>query len=286
MNIQNYFAQIPTSTFRSLAVLTMALLCSVVNSRAAVVSFSFSGYISSTRNDGGGLPAGITNNTPFCGIFTYDTTLHAPLSGTPIPGLRTYYFTNTTGYSMWVKVGDHVITSATPKVGRSQLNIGIKSDYGTTDEFSTDCSLENFRLNGEAFPTNYSGGVNFYLTDATKEVFSTNSLPETMPPLDAFTTKRSLGLVVTQNGAYHHGFTGRVTNLTEVVRPQLSIKSLSPGKAELSWPRAARGFEVEYRDQAADGEWQSLGAAIDQSDAAYSTVVEIADQHRYYRLVK
>lgn len=286
MNIQNYFAQIPTSTLLSLATLTLALLCSVVNSRAAVVSFGFSGYISSARNDGGGLPAGITNNTPFSGIFTYDTGLYAPPYGTPVPGLRTYYFTNTTGYSMWVKVGDHVITSATPKVGRSQLNIGIKSDYGTTDEFSTDCSLENFRLNGEAFPTNHSGGVNFYLTDATKQVFSTNSLPEVMPALEAFTTKRSLGLVVTQNGNYLYGFTGRVTNLTEVVRPELSIKPLSPGKAELAWPRAARGFQVEYRDEAAEGEWQSLGAAIEQSDGVYSTMIENSDQRRFYRLAK
>lgn len=287
MNIQNYFTQIPTSTLLSLAVLTMALLCSVVNSRAAVVSFGFSGYINYTRNEGGILPQGITTNTPFTGIFTYDTTLHAPLNGNQVPGRQTYYFTNTTGYSIWVKVGNHVITSAAPQPGKSQLNITINSDYDTTDEFATDCSIQNFRLNGEAFPEDYGGGFNFYLTDATKQVFSTNSLPEVMPPLDAFTTKRSLGFGVSTPGfGYLFGFTGRVTNLTEVVRPQLSIKSLSPGKAELSWPRAARGFEVEYRDQAADGEWQSLGAAIDQSDAAYSTVVEIADQHRYYRLVK
>lgn len=286
MNIQNYFAQIPTSTLLSLATLTLALLCSVVNSRAAVVSFGFSGYISSTRNDGGGLPDGITNNTPFSGIFTYDTTLLQAPWGNPVPGMRTYYLTNAAGYSMWAKVGEHIITSATPKVGHSMLNIVVKSDYGTTDEFSTDCSLENYRLDGQAFPGDYGGGFNFYLTDATKQVFSTNSLPEVMPPLEAFTTKRSLGLVVTQNGDYLYGFTGRVTNLTEVVRPELSIKPLSAGKGELSWPRAARGFSVEYRDEVGVGDWQSHGSAIDESDAAYSTVVEITDSHRYYRLVK
>lgn len=286
MNIQNYFAQIPTTTLLSLATLTIALICSMVNSHAAVVSFGFSGYISSTRNEGGILPEGITNNTPFTGIFTYDTTLHAPLTGNQIPGHQTYYFTNATGYSMWVKVGNHIINSVTPQVGKSQLNISINSDFDTTDEFATDCSIRNFRFNGEAFPEDYGGGFNFYLTDATKQVFSTNSLPEVMPPLEAFTTKRSLGFVVTQNGNYLYGFTGRVTNLTEIVRPELSIKPLSPGKAELAWPRAARGFQVEYRDDAVDGEWQSLGSAIAESDAAYSTVIEISDKHRYYRLVK
>ncbi len=291
MNIQNYFAQIlaqiPISTLLSLAVLTMALLCSVVNSRAAAVSFGFSGYINYTRNEGGILPDGITNNTPFSGIFTYDSTLVQASGGNQIPGRRTYYFTNATGYSIWVKVGNHVITSVTPPPNRSLLNITINSDYDTTDEFATDCSIHNFRFNGEAFPEDHGGGFNFYLTDATKQVFSTNSLPEVMPPLEAFTTKRSFGFGVSKpEFGYLFGFTGRVTNLTEVVRPELSIKSLSPGKAELSWPRAARGFEVEYRDQAADGEWQSLGAAIDESDAAYSTVIENADQHRFYRLVK
>lgn len=286
MNSQNYFAQIPTTTLLSLATLTIALICSMVNSHAAVVSFGFSGYISSTRNDNGGLPAGITNNTPFQGIFTYDTTLLQAPWGNPVPGMRTYYLTNAAGYSMWVKVGGHVITSATPKVGRSMLNIAIKSDYGTTDEFSTDCSPENYRFDGQAFPEDYGGGFNFYLTDATKQVFSTNSLPEVMPPLEAFTTKRSLGLVVTQNGNYLYGFNGRVTNLTEVVQPELTIKHLSPGKTELSWPRAARGFSVEYRDEVDGGEWQSFGSAIEESDAAYSTIAEIVDHRRFYRLVK
>ena len=287
MKIQNHFTQSKTSTLLRLATLTAALVGSTMDSSAALVSFSFSGYISDTRNEGGTLPSGITNNTPFNGIFTYNTMLVEAPWGNQVPGRRTYYFTNATGYSIWVKVGSHVITSVTPPPNRSLLNITINSDYDTTDEFATDCSIHNFRLNGEAFPDDHGGGFNFYLTDATKQVFSTNSLPEVMPPLEAFTTKRSLGFGVSKPGFGNlFGFTGRVTNLTEVAQPELSIKSLPPGKAELSWPRAARGFQVEYRDEAAEGEWQSLGATVDQSDATYSTVVEIADKHRYYRLVK
>jgi hypothetical protein len=265
-----------------------ALLCAAaVEVRADIVSFGFSGVISTFYNPSNALPGNISVGMPFSGVLTYDTSA-VYLGGDLDPGdpaVGDYYFNTNGGFWLQVSVAGHTFASVQPGPGQSFASIAVHNYDGIDDTFSADASTPTIRLDGAPLPGTYnSSGFEFYLFDNSGTACTNDALPTVPPQLAAFPSTHRFELNASHSGPWTYDVIGTITNISAPFAPTLTIRRDAGGNVVLAWPLAAHGFTAETTTNLAGVNWESIPAPVIGVSTEHTVTVPPAGPQRFYRL--
>jgi hypothetical protein len=264
-----------------------ALLCAAaVEVRADIVSFGFSGVISTFYNPSNALPADISVGMPFNGVLTYDTSV-VYLGGDldPYPEVGDYYFNTNGGFWLQVSVAGHTFASVQPGPGDQFAVIAIHHYIGEDATFSADASAQTIRMDGAPLPGTYnSTGFSFDLFDNSGMGCTNDALPKVPPQLAAFPSAHRFELDASYGSPRTFDVIGTITNISASFAPTLAIRRDAGGNVVLAWPLAAHGFTPETTTNLVGANWESVPAPVIDVSTEHTVTVPPAGPQRFYRL--
>lgn len=253
-----------------------------------MVSFGFTGKITKANNPTGELPSGIAVGEFVRGLITYDTAAAFTIGENPAnPAIETYYFKTNTAFSMAVTVAGHTFGTVSVAKDTSWFNLVVRDGYGGYDEFGTDNSLQNLRIDGAAVTGGPGSGFSMYLSDHTQQAITSEALPTTAPNLAAFGGLHRFELRLTDtSGTTRFHFSVNLEAIQDEPQPWLMLRPKPAGKLEIAWPFAARGFVLQSTEDPASGIWKNAGLPIIDTELEHVCTDAMDSRPRFYRLVK
>jgi hypothetical protein len=268
--------------------LCAALVCAIANNASAViVSYGFSGTVTSIMNPSNAVPSGVVYGTPFTGIFTYNTETN--MSGpdfAPSTNSGDFYFSTNGGFLLSVSIAGHVLSviKHTSPDDPTAYFI-VHNDYAGYDSLEVGDSSPNVLMDGAQLPGNQVkcyASLSFYDNSAT--ALNTDALPSTPPTLASFPNTHRLE-VNAYGPALMFDFIGTITNISVMPRLGLSIHRVAGDNVTLSWPLAAQGFDLEQNTNLTTGAgWQTNFTSIIDTATDHTVTMPVSDPACFFRL--
>jgi hypothetical protein len=258
----------------------------VVAHQAAVISFGFSGTLTDVDTGAVPLPEGIALGVPFSGVMAYDTAAAFPGSENPPRSDYGAYYFKTAGFSFWVNVGGHFYSTVAPAPDTSWFNIIIWDGRDDLDEFATDNSLDNFRVDNSTFPEAYKprGGFSLYLSDHTATALSGDALPTSIPAVEAWTTLHRFEVILNTGSDIGYHFLGTITALTSTPPPTLTIRRKAADEVVLAWPVLITGFVLESASGPGTNDWAPVVSPVVDLETQHTVTLPSSSGSRIFRL--
>ncbi len=266
------------------ALLLAACLCADELS-AAVVTFGFSGTLTTVQNPSNVLSASISFGTPFTGILTYDTSkILGGADADPSTNSGSYYFNSNGGLWFSVNVGGHSFDVTTPSPGDPNADILIYNFSDPQDAFWVDASAPTIRMDGAGLPGSYTvSGMSFLLFDNSGLVYTNDVLPLVPPNLSAFDSHHLDIYAYTPGSGTTFYVTGNITNIS-APHPVLQIRPQPNQNVQLGWPIAAQGFILlQNTNLSTSIGWQTNFTAVVDTAVEHTVTVPLANT-MFYRL--
>jgi hypothetical protein len=290
--MQNIFSRMsPVATRCGQLLLIAILLLIAPASRAARVTFWFSGTVDTVNNDSNNLPAGITIGTPFTGRISYETAEVSSMlvNSFPTGDSGNYYFTNTAGFSFVVFMGGHTISNASNPSLSNCGYVGITDGFNNEDAFDADTSGGGtITVDGQPIvAAPYASFLAFSLRDETRSAYNSAALPTTIPAFSQFESNRELlwsAYVDNGQGTSLFRVVGNVTSLSTNEQVALTHRRIALDQIILSWPIEFSGYTLQSAPSLT-GPWTTVPTPV-VDIAQEHTVTLTSSATRFFRLEK
>jgi hypothetical protein len=275
-------------TFIKLQALAVLIGCHIaIKASATLVSYGFSGTVTSLQNPSNALPAGIAYGTPFTGAFTYDTTANVlGIDFNNSTNAGDFYFGTNGGFSLFVTLAGH--TFATTKHASNSdpyADFIVHNDLNGHDTLEVGDGNPNVVMDGSPIPGNPDvSGLTLSFYDYSATALDTDAMPTVPPLLSSFPDRHQFEIVAIKSQDLLFSFKGTITNIVSLMQPQLNLQ-LQPNKTVLlSWPLAAQGFILEQNTNLTAGiGWQTNAAAIIDTSTDHTVTLPTSDS-MFFRL--
>lgn len=275
-------------TFVTLSLAILAWLLPASSSSAVVVSWGFRGVVSRYDNPTGNLPGNIAVGTPFTGVIRYDLSFATGPDADPNPNRSVQYFTNVAGLSITVNVAGHIITTTNQLPGDSTSDLTIENNISDRDYVDVGFPYQTVRLNGAPLPGPVTfGGLSLGLTDATKSMFSNDSVPTNVPILvvEPDTSWVQLNLYDSVADVFRT-IQLEIGELYADSKVLITTTRLPGNQLRLSWPVSATGLTLQFATSLTTQNLTTEPTAVVDTATEHTITVSTAGQPKFFRLVK
>lgn len=279
------------NTIRLVKILTLVVLAAASNSssKAALVTYWFSGVVENFQDPSNIVPPGITEGTPFVGRISYDPAgVRFATTNSSGGGVSSQYeYDNLTAFSFTVHIAGNTIANTVAPGGKSGL-IAVEDNVSERDLYLAE-TASMLMLNGTNMVTEPNqAAMSLALINSDSTALTSSALPLAAPVLSQFSDGASLTILARNPPGTVE--LSRVSGPISVISTNeivfLNFRRINSSTAQLAWPLYANGYTLQSSTSLTAPNWQNVGTAVVNTATEHTVAVSVAGPQRFYRLKK